>query len=106
MSIIASLALLGATASAAAVAGTYGSTASVGSAHVVNKCNYDVVLCNTPASGAGYEQIDKTLKPGDSYDQTWTQLNGEGGWSIKLYKDATKSSVLQVRRRYCPLSCS
>ncbi|KAK4634724.1 hypothetical protein CLAFUW4_00901 [Fulvia fulva] len=76
-SIVASLALFGASVAAG----------SVGRAKVVNKCDYDVYLCNVPASGGGYQQIDKTLSAGDSYTQQWTSLSNDNGWSIKLSQD-------------------
>jgi len=61
---------------------------SIGSAIVVNKCNYDVYLANTPAQFGGYDTIEKTLSSGDQYSQQWTELTNSQGWSIKLSKTA------------------
>lgn len=83
--IIASTALLASTALAS----------SVGSAIVVNKCNYDVTLCNVPAADGGFSEIDKTLSSGDTYTQQWTQLSNGDGWSIKLSNDTTLEDILQ-----------
>lgn len=82
--ILASLALAG-----SAVA------SSVGSAYVVNKCDYEVTLCNVPASGGGYDQQDKTLAAGESWTQAWTELSNGNGWSIKLSKSASLENILQ-----------
>ncbi|KAF7192550.1 Antigenic thaumatin-like protein [Pseudocercospora fuligena] len=82
--ILASLALAG-----SAVA------SSVGSAYVVNKCDYEVTLCNVPASGGGYDQEDKTLAAGESWTQAWTELSNGNGWSIKLSKSASLENILQ-----------
>ncbi|KAK5715834.1 hypothetical protein LTR17_016588 [Elasticomyces elasticus] len=71
----------------AAFMATSAAAMSVGTAHVINKCTYDVYLANTPAADGGYTTIDKTLGPDDSYSQQWTELNGGNGWSIKLSKD-------------------
>lgn len=86
-SIAASLALFGAVATA--------SSLSAGEAQVVNKCSYDVYLCNVPAEGGGYSQQDKTLSPGDSWSQTWTELSNGQGWSIKLSNSTSLESILQ-----------
>ncbi|GAB7362509.1 hypothetical protein MBLNU230_g2829t1 [Neophaeotheca triangularis] len=67
------------------------SAAAQGSAVVINKCNYDVFLANTPASTAsnngGFDIIHDTLSPNDVYTQQWTELDFDGGWSIKLSKN-------------------
>jgi len=76
-SIIATVALLAASALAD----------SIGQAVVVNKCNYNVLMHNTPAADGGYTEIDKTLSPNDSYTMQWTQLSNGDGWSIKLGKE-------------------
>ncbi|KAF2173306.1 hypothetical protein M409DRAFT_17248 [Zasmidium cellare ATCC 36951] len=86
-SVVASLAVFGASAAA--------SSLSVGKAHVVNKCTYDVYLCNVPASGGGYEQEDKTLSAGGTWDQEWTSLSNSNGWSIKLSKSEALENILQ-----------
>lgn len=83
--IITSLAVFGASATAL----------SVGSAHVVNQCNYDVYLCNVPASGGGHEESDKTLSAGESWTQQWTELTNGNGWSIKLSKSDSLENILQ-----------
>lgn len=90
---IASLALFG----AAAAVGPYGYSATdIGSAHVVNNCNYPIKLCSVPASGGGYEQEDKTLAAGESWQHSWTELSNGNGWSIKLSKsDNMQSNILQ-----------
>jgi hypothetical protein len=86
-SIIASLALFGASVSAM----------SVGRAHVVNKCSYDVFACIVPAQGGGQEQKDLTMAPGDEWDQEWTELTNGAGWSIKFSHDENSfgSNILQ-----------
>lgn len=67
-----------------------------GTAHVINSCNYDVHMSNTPAQGGGFEAIDKTLSSGGSYSQQWTQLGNDMGWSIKLAKtDSFQTNLLQ-----------
>ncbi|EME88945.1 uncharacterized protein MYCFIDRAFT_181388 [Pseudocercospora fijiensis CIRAD86] len=68
---------------------------SVGSAYVVNKCDYEVTLCNVPSSGGGYNQEDKTLAAGESWTQPWTELSNGNGWSIKLSKSASLENILQ-----------
>lgn len=85
-SVIATVALFGASVSA-----------SVGSAHVINKCSYDVYSCIVPAQGGGQEQKDLTLKPGDTWDQQWTELTNGAGWSIKFSHDEGQfgSNILQ-----------
>lgn len=83
-SVVASLALVGAT-----------SALSVGSAHVINKCSYDVYLCNVPSSGGGYQESDKTLSSGGTWDQEWTELSNSNGWSIKLSKTDALENILQ-----------
>lgn len=86
-SVVASLAVFGASAAA--------SSLSVGSAHVINKCTYDVYLCNVPASGGGQQQEDKTLSAGATWDQEWTSLTNANGWSIKLSKSEALENILQ-----------
>jgi hypothetical protein len=90
----AALAALGAPGLAHAAA-TYGATDSVGSAHVVNNCNYPVKLCNVPATGGGQDQIDEMLQPGESYRQTYMPLANDNGWSIKLSKNESLDHILQ-----------
>jgi len=70
-----------------AVAGLAGSVAAIGSATVINNCEYDVYVQNTPSSGGGYSNIVNTMSSGGgAYSQVWTALmdNAPGGWSIKL----------------------
>lgn len=88
--IITSLALFGASVSA------------LGRAHVVNKCSYDVYMCETPADGGGYSTVDKTLQPGDEWDQQYTSLSNSAGWSIKLSKNEGSfgSNILQYEYTY------
>lgn len=86
-SVVASLAVFGASAAA--------SSLSVGKAHVINQCSYDVYLCNVPSSGGGYEQEDKTLSSGATWVQEWTELTNSNGWSIKLSKSEALENILQ-----------
>lgn len=78
------------------------SVSALGRAHVVNKCTYDVFMCETPADGGGYSTTDKTLQPGDSWDQEYTSLSNGAGWSIKLSKEegAFGSNILQYEYTY------
>ncbi|KAF2214607.1 hypothetical protein CERZMDRAFT_110227 [Cercospora zeae-maydis SCOH1-5] len=88
---MASLALFAST-----VAGDYGYSATgVGSAVVVNNCNYPVKLCNVPSAGGGYEEEDTSLAPGGSWSQVYTQLSNGNGWSIKLSKTDSLDQILQ-----------
>lgn len=68
---------------------------SIGSAVVVNKCNYPVYLYNVPASGGGYSEIDKILATDGTYTQQWTQLTNGAGWSIKLSNSTNLADILQ-----------
>ena len=68
---------------------------ALGQAIVINKCNYDVHLFNTPASGGGYSEIDQVLSTGGSYMQQWTELSNSQGWSLKLSKSAVMSNIMQ-----------
>lgn len=88
--IAASLALFGASVSA------------LGSAKVVNECPYEVYLCATPAGGNGLSPVDKTLQPGDDWEDQYTSLGNGAGWSIKLSKDedAFSSNILQYECAY------
>jgi hypothetical protein len=76
------------------------STAYAGTATVVNSCKYAVKLCNVPASGGGYEEIDRSLAVGESYSQDWTALTNGAGWSIKLSPNDSLDSVLQYEYTY------
>lgn len=78
LSIIAPLALLATTAVAS----------SVGSAVVVNACDYDVYLFAVPGDD-DVSSIDKTLSYNETWEQEWTELANESGWSIKLSQDST-----------------
>jgi len=69
--------------------------ASPGKAVVVNKCEYEVYLCNVPAEGGGYTEIDQTLSPNDTYSQQWTELSNTDGWSLKLSKDSSLGDIMQ-----------
>ncbi|KAF2766045.1 hypothetical protein EJ03DRAFT_192184 [Teratosphaeria nubilosa] len=80
---------------AAALLASTAAASSVGSAVVVNACEYDVYICNVPASGGGYTQIDKTLSRNGTYQQTWTELANSQGWSIKLSMDSTLGNIMQ-----------
>lgn len=68
---------------------------SVGSAIVINKCDYDIYLYNTPSSDGGYSEVDKTLSSGSDYTQQWTELSNGNGWSIKLSNSTSLIDILQ-----------
>ncbi|CZT22753.1 uncharacterized protein RCC_08458 [Ramularia collo-cygni] len=78
------------------------SVSALGRAHVVNKCSYEVFMCETPASGGGQQTVDKTLQPGESWDQQYTSLSNGAGWSIKLSKTegAFGGNILQYEYTY------
>ncbi|KAM3418883.1 hypothetical protein BST61_g4846 [Cercospora zeina] len=80
-----------------AVVGDYGysSNTGVGSAVVVNNCNYPVKLCNVPSAGGGHEEEDTSVAPGGSWSQAWTSLSNGNGWSIKLSKTDDLDHILQ-----------
>lgn len=80
-------------ATAALVAAVAADT--IGSAIVVNKCEYDVYLYNTPSSGGGYTEVDEVLSTDGSYTQQWTELTNGNGWSIKLSNSTNLDSILQ-----------
>jgi len=80
-------------ASLALVAGAAAN--SVGKAIVINKCNYDVYLFNTPAAGGGYSEVDKVLSTNDKYHQEYTQLSNGNGWSLKLSNSTNLDEILQ-----------
>ncbi|KAI4730058.1 hypothetical protein E4T49_02025 [Aureobasidium sp. EXF-10728] len=73
---------------------------SVGSAIVVNKCNYDVTLANVPSANGGYSEVDKILSPSDTYTQQWTALTNGNGWSIKLSNSSSLENILQYEYTY------
>ncbi len=75
---------------------------SCGNAIVVNKCNYDVYMANTPAADGGYSAISKTLSSGATYSQQWTELTNGNGWSLKLSKDSSQwsSDIMQYEYTY------
>lgn len=68
---------------------------ALGHAVVKNACKYEVKLCNVPASGGGFEQIDKMLQPDETYTQQYEPLSNDNGWSIKLSQDDTLDHILQ-----------
>lgn len=68
---------------------------SVGQAIVVNKCSSDVYLQNTPSDDGVHTEVDKTLKTGDSYSQTYTQLANNMGWSLKLSNSTSMDNIMQ-----------
>jgi hypothetical protein len=80
---------------ATALLATAAAASSVGSAVVVNKCSYDVYVCNTPAADGGYSEIDQTLSSGGTYEQQWTELSNSQGWSIKLSKSSSLGNIMQ-----------
>jgi len=79
----------------AAIMATSALAQSVGSAIVVNACEYDVYLCNVPAAGGGYSEDDQTLSPNDTFTQQWTELSNAQGWSIKLSKSTNLDNIMQ-----------
>jgi hypothetical protein len=76
--------------------------AGPGSAVVINACDYDVQLSNTPSAGGGYNAINKVLSSnGGSYSQVYTELTNGNGWSLKLAKtDNFISNVMQYEYTY------
>lgn len=68
---------------------------AMGKAIVRNACKYEVKMCNVPASGGGYEQIDKWLQPNETYSQQYTPLSNDNGWSIKLSDTESLDHILQ-----------
>lgn len=64
--------------------------AGPGQAKVVNGCPYSVDLDAVPAANGGFSDIQKTLAPGESWSQTYTQLTNTMGWSIKLSHSGSK----------------
>src|ERR1700760_2711629 len=74
-----------------------------GSAVVVNHCDYEVYLANTPAQGNGFNAINQVLTAGGgSYSQAWTHLT-TGGWSIKLARSKNfASNLMQYEYTYTP----
>lgn len=87
-------------ASAALLAGT--ALAGAGSAIVINQCDYDVYLANTPAAGGGASAVSQTLSTGGSYSQVYTELTNGDGWSLKLSKTAGAfgSNIMQYEYTY------
>lgn len=68
---------------------------TVGSAIVLNGCDYDVYVTDVPAAGGGYEQMTKTLSPNQTFEQQWTELANGEGWSIKLSKSTSLANIMQ-----------
>jgi hypothetical protein len=68
---------------------------ALGNAIVKNACKYEVKMCNVPASGGGYQQIDKMLQPNETYTQQYTELSNGNGWAIKLSDDENLDHILQ-----------
>ena len=66
-----------------------------GNAVVKNACKYEIKMCNVPASGGGYEQIDKMIQPNETYTQQYTELSNGNGWAIKLSDDESLDHILQ-----------
>ena len=76
---------------------------AAGNAIVVNRCNQDVYLQNTPSAGGGYTNVNRILAPGGRYEQHFTPLTNGNGWSIKLAKDASLDDVLQYEYTWHPV---
>ena len=74
-----------------------------GKAIVLNGCNEDVYLQNTPSAGGGYANVDRILTPNSTYEQHFTPLENGQGWSIKLAKDASLVNILQYEYTWHPL---
>jgi hypothetical protein len=69
---------------------------SVGSAVVVNACDYEVYLANTPSADGGYQEIDAVLAAnGGTYGQVFTELSNGNGWSLKLSQSKALDSIMQ-----------
>ncbi|KAF2724087.1 hypothetical protein K431DRAFT_218564 [Polychaeton citri CBS 116435] len=73
---------------------------AAGNAIVTNGCKYDVFLYNVPASNGGFDPINKTLSPRETYSQQFTELTNKMGWSIKLSKTAELDNILQYEYTY------
>lgn len=85
-----------ATLATAAIMATSAALAqSVGSAIVINACEYPVYLCNVPAEGGGFPETDKTMDPNETFTTQWTELTNSQGWSIKLSKSQDLANILQ-----------
>lgn len=68
---------------------------ALGHAIVKNACNYEIKMCNVPASGGGFEQIDKWIQPNETYSQQYQPLSNNNGWFIKLSDDESLDHILQ-----------
>jgi len=85
----------------AALMATSALAQSVGSAVVVNACEYPVYLYNTPAADGGYEAIDQQLEAnGGQYSQQFTELSNGCGWSLKLSPNTSLSNIMQYEYTY------
>jgi len=68
---------------------------ALGHAIVKNACNYEIRMCNVPASGGGYEEVDMWLQPNETYTQQYTELSNGNGWALKLSDSESLEHVLQ-----------
>lgn len=68
---------------------------TVGTARVINMCDYPVYLCNVPSADGGYSEIKQTLNSNDQYEQQYTELSNGNGWSIKLGKTEDATNIMQ-----------
>jgi hypothetical protein len=68
---------------------------AIGHAVVVNACDYEVKMCNVPASGGGYDQVEQWLQPNETYTQQYTELSNGNGWALKLSDSDSLDHVLQ-----------
>ncbi|KAK5136890.1 hypothetical protein LTR08_001812 [Meristemomyces frigidus] len=70
---------------------------TVGNAVVINTCDYEVYMANTPSDDGVHKTQTMTMQPNAMYSQTWTELTNGAGWSIKLSKSATEwtSDIMQ-----------
>ena len=68
---------------------------ALGNAVVKNACKYEVKMCNVPASGGGFEQVDMMIQPNETYTQQYTELSNGNGWAIKLSDDENLDHILQ-----------
>jgi hypothetical protein len=68
---------------------------ALGHAIVKNACNYEVKMCNVPAQGGGYDEVDQWLQPNETYTQQWTELTNGNGWALKLSDSDSLEHILQ-----------
>lgn len=77
---------------------------AAGKAVVVNGCEYDVYVHNTPSAGGGHGEVHRILAPKARYEQHYTPLTNLNGWSIKLSKHSSLHNILQFEYTWHPIS--